>query len=759
MNKIANWLSLLLIIFIVYWAFTSLMPKNFSKASAAPEKFSTERALEHVKALSSQPHYVGSPGHDAAKEYILSALRKIGLELQVQEGYTAGGWGNFSKAQNILARITGTGNGKALLLMAHYDSAPHSSLGASDDASGVATILEGVRALVASREKYWNDIIILITDGEELGLNGAKLFVSSHPWVKDVGLVLNFEARGSGGPSYMLIETNGGNASMIRKFAKANPSYPVATSLSYSIYKMLPNDTDLTVFRQDGDIDGFNFAFIDDHFDYHTALDNYERLDRTTLEHQGSYLMPLIKYFANEELSHLKSGEDDVYFNFPFVHMVYYPFSWIIPMLLIAITAFFVLIVWGKKKAVISFSETGKGFLPFIGSLLITGAIGYFAWPVLKKIYPGYKDMSHGFTYNGYWYIAAFIFLTIGISFLIYSRFRKLKTVNLVVAPLFFWLVICAVVAVYLKGAAFFIIPFYFSLLSFYILIRKEKPPVLLLTILAFPGLLIFSPLTVAFPVALGLAIMMVTCLFTCLIMGLLVPVFGAYHNKKLLGATSVALALAFFVIAHFRSGFSADRPQPTSLVYFFDADSSKAIWATDNFITDVWIKNFTGKEKERYRGELKFNSKYQKGFSYAADAPVKNIPPPAITVLKDTIKGDQRVVTISAKPQRKVDLLEVIADNSTVYACSINGIALEEKFLANKRRGNRLITHYISNNDSTILDITLSKDDKPDLTFFEVSRDLLSNNQFGIPPRPAHAIPFPFIINDAVIVKKRIKL
>jgi hypothetical protein len=28
---------------------------------------------------------------------------------------------------------------------------------------------------------------------------------------KEVGLVLNFEARGTSGPSYMLMETNGGN--------------------------------------------------------------------------------------------------------------------------------------------------------------------------------------------------------------------------------------------------------------------------------------------------------------------------------------------------------------------------------------------------------------------------------------------------------------------------------------------------------------------------------------------------------------------
>src|SRR5690606_11100253 len=117
---------------------------------------------------------------------------------------TAGDWGNLSKTTNILSRLEGSGNGKALLMLSHYDSSPHSSLGASGAGSGVATILEGVRAYLEAGRVRVNDVIILLTDSEELGLNGAALFVNGHAWAKEVGLVLNFEARGSGGPGYML---------------------------------------------------------------------------------------------------------------------------------------------------------------------------------------------------------------------------------------------------------------------------------------------------------------------------------------------------------------------------------------------------------------------------------------------------------------------------------------------------------------------------------------------------------------------------
>jgi Zn-dependent M28 family amino/carboxypeptidase len=52
--------------------------------------------------------------------------------------------GYLVKSKNI-CRIKGSANSKALLLLSHYDSAPHSfSRGASDAGSGVATILESV---------------------------------------------------------------------------------------------------------------------------------------------------------------------------------------------------------------------------------------------------------------------------------------------------------------------------------------------------------------------------------------------------------------------------------------------------------------------------------------------------------------------------------------------------------------------------------------------------------------------------------------
>ncbi|WP_338039215.1 M28 family peptidase [Maribacter litopenaei] len=388
MKKTSSVLTLLLLTFAVYWSISSLMPSYSPDMDKNESLFSTDRALEHVEAITKEPHGVGFPGHQKVRSYIVSQLEKMGLQTQLQTGYTAGDWANLSKATNILARIKGTGEGKALLLLSHYDSSPHSSYGASDAGSGVTTILEGVRSFLAKNEAPKNDIIILISDAEELGLNGADLFVKEHPWIKDVGLVLNFEARGSGGPGIMLLETNRGNYNLIKEFTKAKPEYPVANSLAYSIYKLLPNDTDLTVFREKADIDGFNFAFIDDHFDYHTAKDTYERLDKNTLAHQGSYLTALLNHFSDLDLSTVRSLKESVYFNMPFFKMVSYPFEWIWPMLFLGIAFFVGLLVLGIQKKVLNGKDILKGFVPMLLALIINGVVGYFSWDILKSIYP-----------------------------------------------------------------------------------------------------------------------------------------------------------------------------------------------------------------------------------------------------------------------------------------------------------------------------------------------------------------------------------
>ena len=319
-------------------------------ATASPSEFSAERALAHVRAIAAVPHPIRSSANTSSREYILAQLSALGMNPQavpavgIYHRFDAVIAGNV---HNVVARLPGTARSGALVLMAHYDSVP-SGPGAADDAAGVATVLETVRALRAGTPLR-NDLIVLITDGKEEGLLGAEAFVASHPWSKDVSLLMNFEARGNSGPS-LLFETSANNAPLIREVADAAPS-PIGSSLFYALYKLLPNDTDFTVFRP-AHTPGLNFAFGGHLEAYHSWLDTADNLDTKSLQHHGSYAVALSRRFGQMDLDQLKAVRgDDVFFDWFGSHLIAYSERWVLITEAVATVLLFLIIVSGVRRA------------------------------------------------------------------------------------------------------------------------------------------------------------------------------------------------------------------------------------------------------------------------------------------------------------------------------------------------------------------------------------------------------------------------
>ena len=774
-KKYASAISFLIIIATIYFSYSSLMPTKISNAKTPLTEFSTERALVHLKEITKKPHYTGSIEHRNVQNYIVKQLEQLGLKTEIQQQMAVSEKFRVSTVtQNILARIEGTDSGKALLILSHYDSAPNASLGASDAGSGVVTILESIRAFLAANKQPKNDIIILISDAEEIGLLGAKAFVNNHRWAKDVGMVLNFEARGSGGPSYLLMETNDGNKNLIKNFSKANPNYPVATSLVYSIYKMLPNDTDLTIFREDGDIEGFNFAFIGDHFDYHTAQDSYKRLDKNSLEHQGTYLMPLLNHFADADLTKLKSDTDYIYFNFPIIGMVYYSFSLIYPLLIITILLFIGLLLYGISQHKINPKQFFLASIPLFLSLLISGLLAFYGWKLLLKIHPEYNDILQGFTYNGYLYIAAFSSLTLAISLLIYNHyFKKINAADLIIAPLFIWILINIAIAVYLKGAGYFIIAALYGITSLAILLRSKKHfqnHQVVLSLISIPVLLLFAPMIKMLPVALGLKTLMLSTTFIVLLFGLLLPIFSGYKNAKKLGLLFLVLSIFIFISASFKANYNEDKKQPNSINYVFDADKNEAYWTSYNNNVDDFTYQFLGDDPSQGGFDsITQSSKYGTKIKLHTKTKVKNIPQPVIDIISDTIINNDRILHFTIAPQRKINKIELLANNDIkIKTLRVGDVDIKKKdgsdFALTTGKRKQILSHYFIGDDESLeLKFSVSKDEKIALTMYEISFDLIESSLFNVEPlyhvkpRSKTMMPTPFVTNDAVILKKQL--
>ena len=215
----------LALLLIMAWFSSSFRAIPSPVPASAPESvFSSARAMSHLVRIAAEAHPPGSPAHADVREYLLAQLRALGHEPSVQTTTSTPPGGFFTRAatvRNVLARIPGSQpGGPAVLVTAHYDSR-EIALGAGDDASGVVTILETLRAL-GTGPQLRNDLIVLITDAEELGLLGARAFVDEHPWMDDVALVVSIEMRGGGGPS-MMFETGAEKRLGDRRVAPCQP--------------------------------------------------------------------------------------------------------------------------------------------------------------------------------------------------------------------------------------------------------------------------------------------------------------------------------------------------------------------------------------------------------------------------------------------------------------------------------------------------------------------------------------------------------
>jgi len=351
-----------------------LQPPEARLASAPRGAFSAERALGALRPIldaagEGTPHPVGSDANRRVREQILTQLRALGLDPEVQAAFACGRYRFCAHLSNVLVRVAGRAAGKAVLLTAHYDSVP-AGPGAADDGAGVAIALEVARALVA--EPAASDVLLLLDDGEETGLAGAEAFLR-HPRAAQVGAAVNLEARGTGGPS-LLFETTGGGGLIAGRFARGAPS-PVANSLFPAVYRLLPNDTDLTVLAGLG-VPGANLAFLGGGIRYHTPRDDLAHLDPRSVQQQGENALGLVRALAEPGLARDRSAEV-VFFDVLGLAVVRFPEAWALPLSLLALALALAAVATNLRRGRTTVGRSALGLLAMPLALPAAASAGF----------------------------------------------------------------------------------------------------------------------------------------------------------------------------------------------------------------------------------------------------------------------------------------------------------------------------------------------------------------------------------------------
>jgi hypothetical protein len=483
--------------------------------------------------------------------------------------------------------------------------------------------------------------------------------------------VLNFDARGHGGPVIMF-ETSPGNQGLIREFAAA-ATYPVATSLSYEIYKLLPNDTDMTVFKEKG-LRGLNFAYIDGVTHYHTMLDTPANLDERSLQHQGTYALSLARRLGGEEDARVEK-RDAVYFDLFGRFLVAYSESWVVPLLLAVALAFGAAALVGFRSGHLTAVGSAAGALAFLLNAALTTGLVWLLWRAVELLRQASAGVTRADAYHQDLYLFGLVLCAVAVTPALHILFRKrVRAHNLAMGAAAWWLVSAALTSFFMPGVSYlFTWPLLFGLVALTLTFGKggrEVAPAkrLAATLLcATPIIFLVVPVVSLIFAALGFGAVVVVALMVALLGGLLVPQLEVVVGARawLLPVAAAAVGVLMLAVGCYVSRFDAQHPRQSNVFYALDGDAKRAVWASSETADDLdeWAARFLSKGSAK--GSL---GEYvpQRHLSFISNsAPVAPLAPPEIELLDDAAEKGSRTLRLRIKSPRQapVLMLQVVSD------------------------------------------------------------------------------------------------
>ena len=564
-----------------YLTFKRYDPPVVAPADSPAEIFSAERAYQRLQQLlpDSKPHPSGSPANERLRLRLRGELRGLGLDPEENDHWVSAARGTTTSlvlVRNLVAELPSANPElPAILLSCHYDSVP-AGPGASDDGAAVAALLE-VAGILMQERPLSRPVILLFTDGEELGLDGARGFCRFNEMADRIGMVMNFEARGSAGGSLMF-ETSKGNRWMVDQVSRALPR-PMSSSAYVSVYRKMPNSSDLTIFMRRG-LPGINFAYIGHPKHYHTPLDNLENLDQRSLQHHGENALAMVRQLLNSDWQNASSSEDAVYTDLAAAFIVAWPASWgpwFSSAIFVAMALPFLRICSERRWRVL---ELSQGVSCWILCLLMGTISGWLAAVALQSL--GASPTL--WPASMHWdllvpCLASAVGVLLTISFIRPRPVLLFFQHGLALAA--------GALALSVVGAGFsylLLIPaFVATLASLFLLTGRNKDPLTLTVACLLVGLvtvLIAVPYLKQLPDALGVSIASpVLAALTALLLLPLVPL-AAPLPRVILRRGTLLLALGALTTASLAlksPPFTENSPQQVSLTYLEELDEERA--------------------------------------------------------------------------------------------------------------------------------------------------------------------------------------
>lgn len=672
---------LLLVSVTVRWRLEPVTPLGVDAPST---EFSAGRAAKALATVlgDQQPHPVDSSSAHGVRERITSTLEGLGYQVQVQDTTSCrqSRFATCARVRNLIAVSEGSSAGQAILLSAHYDSVP-AGPGANDAGSAVGALLEVAR-LLKSRPAGRNAVILLFNEGEEAGLLGAEAFVAQHPLAKRVAVAINIEARGASGQSVMF-ETGDKSGWLVDAFSSSSKR-PLTNSLLYEAYRLMPNDTDLTVFKAKG-LQGLNFAHGEKLPYYHTPMDNLEQVDLGSLQQHGDNAYGLVQSLIDADLKAGNAGGNKVYTDILGLTVIHWPAAWglVIADILIAL---FVFAAWRLKKLYpYPTRSVVWGLLSFPLSLIVGGIVAYALTYVLALFNGGMTPWHSGTLANRLLLWATVLLAVISVQRLLA---RKTSPVGFWVGLGLPWLLMAALSSISLSGTSYLFVLPSVALVAAALIVpwaarrMGEKALPALFALPALVAYLAILPSVYLIEIMLGF-----NALAGVIGMGVLLALAATFFGplvgaKPVTKAHRVARYALLLVVAGSAAlslrapAYTTTQPQPLNVIYLQDSAGKAHVLAGNQYqAPSAQVREAMGKSVA-----LEPKLPWSQTRQYNAAIESLDLPSAGLTVISqaDTVKGREVVARINAGPSAQ-KIMILLPENARLASIEMDGKRLEQ--------------------------------------------------------------------------------
>lgn len=266
--------------------------------------YNEDKLLEHVKELSSDKYEgrkTGERGSELARTYIINQFKDFnisGYQGSYGQPFTFTEWNKTYNGVNILAKIKGTEHpDKHIVISAHYD---HLGMqgdtifnGADDNASGVSALICFAEYLAKYPPKH--SVIFASFDAEELGLNGAKYFISNiDPNKIMININMDMISRSSANKIYVVGARYNNDLKAILDAFENHTSTKLIQG-----HDGTDGKEDWTLASDHGPFHEAEIPFLyfgnEDHNDYHQPTDDFDSITPKFYKNTVSIILDILK--------------------------------------------------------------------------------------------------------------------------------------------------------------------------------------------------------------------------------------------------------------------------------------------------------------------------------------------------------------------------------------------------------------------------------------------------------------------------------